>query len=140
MVALPADDESAAGEDLLPAADVEHLYHRGLRFRAVMEGHFVALVISDYALPSGYDHDVVDLLIRLPALGYPDVKPDMWWTLPWVKVVASNAFPQSAETPQPFEGQSWQRWSRHSSVWRPGVDGLATFLGQVDRELLKAVE
>jgi hypothetical protein len=139
MVAEPDEDSSAVSEDLLPAADVEHLRLRGLRFRAVLEGNFVALVILGYPLPAGYDHDAVDLLIRLPAPGWPDVKPDMWWTLPWVRVVANNAYPPAADSPQPFEGESWQRWSRHSTKWRPGVDGLGTFLAQVDREIRKAV-
>lgn len=139
MVAEPEEDQPAVGEELLPTADSEHLRHRGLRFRATIEGNFVALVIVSYPLPQGYDHDAVDLLIRLPAPGWPDVKPDMWWTLPWVKVSATNAYPDRAATAQPFDGQAWQRWSRHSQKWRPGVDGLATFLAQVDRELLKAV-
>jgi hypothetical protein len=139
MVAEPEEDPSAVGEDLLTAADIAHLRHRGLHFRAVLEGNFVALVIVGYPLPLGYDHDAVDLLIRLPAPGWPDVKPDMWWTLPWVKVVAKNAYPGSADSPQPFEGEAWQRWSRHSTTWRPGIDGLGTFLAQVDREIAAAV-
>jgi len=139
MVAESEEDPSAVGEELLPAADVALLRIRGLRFRAVIEGNFVALVIYAYPLPAGYDHEAADLLIRLPAPGWPDLKPDMWWTLPWVKVVAKNAYPQAADTPQPFEGASWQRWSRHSTKWRPGVDGLGTFLAQVDREIRKAL-
>ena len=139
MVAEPEEDPAAVGQDLLPAADVEHLRHRGLRFHAVIEGNFVALVIYDYPLPVGYDHDKVDLLIMLPAPGWPDVKADMWWTLPWVKVSKTNALPDGAATKQPFGGEIWQRWSRHSSKWRPGIDGLATFLGQVNTEFLKAV-
>lgn len=139
MVAEPEDDQSAVGEDLLPTADVAHLRHRGLTFRAVLEGNFVALVISDYPLPLGFDRLTVDLLIRLPSPGWPDVKPDMWWTMPWIKVVARDAYPNAADQPQAFEGQNWQRWSRHSTKWRPGHDGLATLLAQVDREFLKAV-
>lgn len=139
MAAEPEEDPSAVGEDLLPTADVEHLRHRGLRFRAVMDGNFVNLFVLGYPLPAGYDRSAVDLLIRLPAPGWPDVKADMWWTLPWVKVAATNTLPDRAAKAQAFEGESWQRWSRHSNKWRPGVDGLATFLAQIDRELLRAV-
>lgn len=141
MVAEPLGDDSAVGEDLLSTADLDALRHRRLRFRAVQEGNFIALVVIGYPLPPGYDQPAADLLIRLPAPGWPDVKPDMFWTLPWIKVAATNSYAPAADNPQPFEGQAWQRWSRHfeDAGWRAGIDGLATYLALIDYELRKAV-
>lgn len=142
MVAEPKDEHDAAvDEDLLPAADIQHLRARRLNFRASTSGNFIDVVIAGYRLPAGFDHDASDLLVRLPANGWPDVKPDMWWFDPWIKIAATGGYPPAADTPEVIEGRRWQRWSRHfsASSWQPGLDGLGTYLAMVDRELVLAV-
>jgi hypothetical protein len=39
-----------------------------------------------------------------------------------------------------FEGKNWQRWSRHypANEWRPGIDGIHTYLKKVNNALLVA--
>ena len=44
----------------------------------------------------------------------------------------------AANVAQSFAGQSWQRWSRHNSEWRPGIDGIWTMIKRVDDALEKA--
>ena len=46
----------------------------------------------------------------LPA-SYPDCAPDMFYALPWLRLVGSQRFPNAADVSMEFRGQSWQRWS-----------------------------
>lgn len=132
--------DAVVGEDLLPATDLQHLRARGLTFCASISGNFIDVVIPGYGLPPGLDPDTSDLLIRLPAHGWPDVKPDMWWFDPWIKIAATGGYAPASDTPEELQGRRWQRWSRHfpASNWQPGLDGLGSYLAMIDRELVKA--
>jgi len=44
----------------------------------------------------------------------------------------------AANVAQSFAGQNWQRWSRHNSEWRPGIDGIWTMLKRVEDALERA--
>jgi hypothetical protein len=84
-------------------------------------------------LPAGkYNHEKADVLIMLPC-GYPDACPDMFFLLPWIQLRESGKYPTAANVAHTFNGQQWQRWSRHSSDWRPGVDGLHTMIARFRR-------
>lgn len=94
-----------------------------------------SIVLRQYPMPAGrFDADKADILIVLPA-GYPDVRPDMFYALPWLKLVRGGAYPKAADQPYDFKGQKWQRWSRHNDQWRPGVDGIWTMLRRIDAAL-----
>ena len=124
----------------LPSADREYLLDKGLSFEEHALGDQKALILRKVTLPSGrYDQPSTDVLILLPS-GYPDVRPDMFHTLPWVKLVPENRYPKAADQPTSFNGQSWQRWSRHllPGQWKPGVDSIESYLALVRRELLAA--
>ena len=84
--------------------------------------------------PLQFDTPKADLLVLIPP-GYADTPPDMFYLLPWVRLVANNAYPRCADQPHQFAGQSWQRWSRHSTEWRPGIDGIWSMLKRVDHAL-----
>jgi hypothetical protein len=122
----------------LPSADAAHLRTKAISYREVDQGGQKGLVFSDYALPPArFDADKADVLILLPP-GYPDVPPDMFYLLPWVRLKNGNTFPKAADQPLNYENQTWQRWSRHNPEWRAGVDGIWTMLKRVDTALQAA--
>ena len=119
----------------LPPADSEYLASKGLNYEVIEDGGTVGLIIRGYVLPEGkYDAATADILILLPS-GYPDIAPDMFHLLPWVKLVNGNKYPIKADRPVTFIGQSWQRWSRHNKEWRAGTDGIWTMLKRVEAAL-----
>jgi hypothetical protein len=135
----PDERENTVGRDLLPTVDTDWLDKRGFRWEAALDGGMINVIIRDYTLPPGYDHDRSDLLVRLPG-SWPDGTPDMFWLLPHVRIHASGAWPDRAAKFVSIAGQTWQRWSRHiQGGWRSGEDRLSNFLAIVDRALVEAV-
>lgn len=119
---------------VLPLKDRRYLAQRGIQFQEIEEPQ-KAVVLQGYDLPrQRFDAANADVLILLPA-SYPDCAPDMFYALPWLRLVGSQRFPTAADVPMDFRGQSWQRWSRHNNEWRPGVDGIWTMLKRVDTAL-----
>lgn len=96
------------------------------------------LVIHEFPMPSGLSPAAVDLMVRLPP-GYPDVPPDMFWCAPHVSR-DDGGYPVAADVTETHLGRPWQRFSRHlpPGQWRPGTDGLQSYLRLVVRELEKA--
>ena len=122
----------------LPQEDQEHLYAKGVVFEEAEEGGEKGVILKGRALPAGrFDVEWADILILLPS-GYPDVAPDMFYLLPWVKLVPANKYPNKADQPHNFNGQTWQRWSRHNNEWRPGVDTIRTVIKRIEDALVKA--
>jgi hypothetical protein len=120
---------------ILPEAEVAYLENKGLAFTELSEGAQHALVLKGYQLPlSKYDHQSADILILLPA-GFPDTPPDMFYLFPWIRLADGNRYPRAADAAHHFAGLSWQRWSRHSNEWRPGRDGLASFIKRIQHAL-----
>lgn len=123
---------------VLPMKCRRYLVERGITFEEVEVSGHKAVVLRGFALPQGrFDAPAADILILLPA-GYPDNPPDMFHALPWLRLVPSNQYPNAANQPVSFNGQSWQRWSRHNKAWRPGVDGIWTMLKRVETALKEA--
>ena len=96
------------------------------------------LILSGYPLPDGLSPREADLLIRLPSQ-FPDVPPDMFWTIPDVRLARSGSFPPAADQRQPLLGRDWQRFSRHLApgAWRLGIDGLPSWLAAIRTLLVK---
>ncbi|MBI5851766.1 MAG: hypothetical protein HZB39_12180 [Planctomycetes bacterium] len=119
----------------LPEADALYLATRGLLHEIATESNMTCIVFRNWQLPPGYDRASADLLIRLPG-GYPDVPPDMWWIHPGIKL-ANGQVIQATEVVETHLGRSWQRWSRHfqPGQWKPGIDGVESFLALIGREL-----
>lgn len=116
----------------LPERDRVYLMEKNLPYEEKEAGGQRGVVFPGYRVPlNRFDATQADLLIILPA-GYPDAPPDMFYLLPWLRLAASNGFPKAADVPHPFDGKSWQRWSRHNGEWRPGVDGIWTMLKRVN--------
>ncbi|HCI47064.1 MAG TPA: hypothetical protein DFI00_07205 [Rhodospirillaceae bacterium] len=124
-----------AEASVLPTRDRRYLNDRGLAFTEHQEGAQNAVVIHGYSLPADkYQVGRADILILLPR-GYPDAAPDMFYAVPWLTLATSQRYPRQADQPLQFEGQRWQRWSRHNNTWRPGVDGIWTILKRVETAL-----
>jgi hypothetical protein len=119
---------------VLPEEDIEFLTSKGYDYTVTPEGGELTVVIANFPFPSAYTPRTAEMLIRLVP-GYPNSKPDMFWTIPDVKLT-SGAYPDRAEHKENYLGRTWQRWSRHwGSEWQPGVDGLQTFIGAIVHEL-----
>lgn len=119
----------------LPEIDTTYLNERGIAHEVVSESGMTCVVLPNWPLPTGFDHETADLLIRLSA-GYPDVHPDMWWFDPPVRLADGTNLP-ATEVMEPHLGRTWQRWSRHfnNGQWQSGVDGLESFLALIRRDL-----
>lgn len=119
---------------VLPSRCREYLVEHGVSFEEI-DGPQKAVILRAYPIPAGrFNVATADLLIILPS-GYPDVRPDMFYALPWLTLIPNGRFPKNADQPHDFNGQRWQRWSRHQDQWRPGVDGIWTMLRRIDAAL-----
>jgi hypothetical protein len=119
---------------VLPIRDRAYLVEHGVAFEEV-DGNEKGVIFRDYVLPVGrFDQTKADILVLLPP-GYPDVRPDMFFAMPWIKLCRSVQYPRAADQAHDFQNRRWQRWSRHNDQWRPGVDGIWTMLRRIDTAL-----
>ncbi len=119
----------------LPSRDRAYLAEKSIKYEEIGADGHKGVVLRSYPLPTGqFDASRADILILLP-VGYPDTPPDMFHLIPWVRLIAGNTYPRAADQSVTFAGQSWQRWSRHNTEWRPGVDGIWSMLKRVDHAL-----
>ena len=119
----------------LPRRCKRYLQESGYAFSERMENGVAAVIIDRYSLPPDkFDHDEVSLLLLLPD-GYPDAAPDMFYVYPWLKLQSSRNWPTAASAEHSFADKKWQRWSRHWQDWRPGIDGMWTWLIKVQHAL-----
>jgi hypothetical protein len=119
---------------VLPSRCRKYLVEHGIAFDEV-DGPQKGVILRAYPVPaSRFDSTKADFLILLPN-GYPDVRPDMFFAMPWLKLANGNRYPKAADQPFDFVGQRWQRWSRHCEQWRPGIDGIWTMLRRIDAAL-----
>lgn len=121
--------------DLIPESDRDFLNEKGYIFKIIPQGGQVHLILEQVPFSELYAPRVADILIMIP-VGYPNAQLDMFWTFPEIRLVDGN-LPQATEHRQDFHGRTWQRWSRHPSVWRAGVDNLRTFISMIKKEIEK---
>ncbi len=124
-------------EDILPEIDRDFLAEKGYKYRARRVGNDVHITIENFPFPAAYAPRSATLLIILPA-GYPNANLDMFRTIPDVKLL-DGAWPKNCNARETHVGVSWQRWSRHFTAWRQGVDNLRTFIASVKHELDKGI-
>ncbi|MDJ0799087.1 MAG: E2/UBC family protein [Calothrix sp. MO_167.B12] len=119
----------------LPSNDRQYLDNKCLHFEEAEDGRQKGVILRGFHLPpERFDTKQADILILLPS-GYPDVPPDMFYLLPWIKLVQGAKYPKAANQPFLFKGQKWQRWSRHNREWRPGTDGIWTMIKRIENAL-----
>lgn len=115
----------------LPQDDEAFLDGTEWRWETVVDGSARRLVIYGFPVPPGYGREVVDLYLRIDG-GYPDALIDMVYVTPALAKVTGGAI--GALSTEPFDGRTWQRWSRHRTAanpWRPGLDNVETHLALV---------
>ena len=124
---------------MIPEVDAAFLNEKQYSYELNEENGVILVVIHSYLMPAHYSPSIVDLLILLPA-GYPNAKPDMFWTTPDVKL-QSGVWPKASDVHENKLGKSWQRWSRHfpNDQWRAGVDNLRSYLAAIRTELHKGI-
>lgn len=117
--------------DWLPARDRRFIESNGLDVECVEHANQKAVIIRNFEMPEGkFKIDRSDILILLPP-AYPDVPPDMFYAEPWLHLKNSERYPNQADHFHSFADRSWQRWSRHSTEWRPGTDGLRSHVRRI---------
>ncbi|WP_019998660.1 multiubiquitin domain-containing protein [Aureimonas ureilytica] len=122
----------------LPPRDAEYLAARGIAYEDGSDAGQAGVILKDFPLPpEKFSSDKGDILIILPP-GYPDSPPDMFYCSPWLTLRSSGAEPRAASVQHSFRGEVWQRWSRHNTAWRPGVDGIQTMVKRIERALSEA--
>lgn len=132
--------QTTAGDSLfsLPTKDQQYLKESEIQFKIVENNGQKAIIFIDFNLPpQRFGFNQADILILLPS-GYPDCAPDMFYTYPWLKLMATGTYAHAADQPFQFNELTWQRWSRHNNTWRPGIDGIRTFLQRVQNALNEA--
>lgn len=119
----------------LPEDDERYLNDKAFEWEVVSDNAGACLVVRSYPLDAAkYEIAQTDLMVRIPAQ-YPMANLDMFYVDPPVKL-RGGAYPQAAESFEQHCDRRWQRFSRHlATPWRAGVDGIASFLAIVAREL-----
>jgi hypothetical protein len=123
----------------LPEDDERYLNEKRYAWRLVPDPttNGASLVISQYPLhPGKFDRERTDLMIRIPP-SYNDAKLDMFYVDPPLVLRRTGGHPGAASVFEDILGRRWQRFSRHlpGGNWRAGVDGIASFLKLVNRDL-----
>ena len=131
-------EQTTAGRSALPERDGTYLADRGLAVEEMEEAGQKAVLFRSLPLPvEKFDAGHADILVLLPS-SYPDAGPDMFYTLPWLRLRSTGGYAAQTEQPHVFGGVTYQRWSRHSQLWRPGVDGIRTVLLRIHAALRDA--
>lgn len=118
----------------LPDEDREYLDTLGKEWRAEQHPSVDMVIISNYDLPEGYDHQFVDLMIIIPS-GYPTAGLDMFYLDPEIQRKDGRAIDML--TTECKGGRQWQQWSRHYD-WQLG-SGFAEHLDVVRQCLVEEV-
>lgn len=119
----------------LPELDEVYLDSLGLPWETVCEGDKQWLIIREWKIPAGYNHDKVSLALLIPA-NYSDSQIDMVYFRE--HLARKDGKPIGALAAQSICEAQWQRWSRHrtnANPWRPGIDDVASHLSLVDEWL-----
>jgi len=138
--------------NFLPEDDLEFLNTKGLAFELkteqlpdgnVRRGIVLPALTFDGNLQCNNNGQVTrcsscDLMILI-LKGYPTTKLDSFYTSPRLRRL-DGTDPQNATAEEKIFGHTWQFWSRHlaDAEWRPGIDGLETYLQYVRGELRRA--
>src|SRR5438045_2584508 len=100
----------------LPAEDIHWLETTGLKYELVTEGGIPRVILYDFPVPAGYNVSSVAVNLRIEA-GYPDAQIDMAYFHPPLARQDGHAI--ACVCDDPFDGKTWQRWSRHRTGANP---------------------
>lgn len=119
--------------------DQTYLDNLGFAWETIVEGEHRWLVITDYAVPPGYQNKTVQLALLVPPT-YPQAEIDMFYVHPPLAKTDGGAIPNLMQ--QLIGGITFQTWSRHrgqGSVWNPRRDNVVTHLALVESAIAKEV-
>ena len=106
--------------------DIKFLNDYGLPWEAIVDGS--PWVLShDFPTPPGYNHPKATAAIRIET-GYPATELNMVYFFPALSRRDGKPI-RATEAPQPLDGQTYQRWSRHRTAqnpWKVGQDHIGT--------------
>lgn len=125
---------------VLPAEDVKFLDDYGLPWEAIIDGSPWVL-IHEFPVPNGYNHAKVTAAIRIET-GYPHNELNMVYFFPALTRRDGQAI-KATETPQPLDGKTYQRWSRHrtpQNPWRVGHDNIGSHIFLIEDWLEREFE
>jgi len=96
------------------------------------------VLFSQFPLPPGWNRDVTELLILVPA-GYPTTAPDNFYVRNGLRTEGGGA-PGNYSESQTVLGGSWAQFSFHAQSWNASEDiedgdNLLTFVLAVERRL-----
>lgn len=119
----------------LPEEDRRYLVEKGYEWSLVPDGAGACLLLAGYSLdPARYLPEATTIMVRLPPQ-YPMANLDMFYADPPITLRAGG-YPNRADVFESHGGRTWQRFSRHlETPWRPGLDGIESFLAVIAREL-----
>lgn len=112
----------------LPEEDEIYLDGLGLDWETINDQRMQWVVIHDYPVAKGYNHEKVTVAIKINT-GYPRTQLDMAYFYP--HLIRLDGKPINAITLQIIDGKQFQRWSRHrtpQNPWREGIDDISTHL------------
>lgn len=121
----------------LPEDDVECLLASGHEWESIVDGGTKWIILPQYRVREGYNHEVVSLALRIQP-SYPDDQIDMAYFSP--ALCLKNEKTIGALSLTSIDGKEYQQWSRHRTAhnpWRPGVDNICTHLLQIDTWLAR---
>ena len=130
----------------LPEEDEEFLTASGYAWETIIETQVNPrdpprwLVIADFPIPEGYNHQRATIALRLPP-SYPDDQIDMAYFAPSLALRTGHSIKNLSDTK--IDGKSFQQWSRHRTAenpWRPGLDNVGTHLVSVRDWLIKELK
>jgi Prokaryotic E2 family E len=115
--------------------DKAYLDQKGYAYDLLPDGEGGALIIKGYPVAAEkYDHEKIDLLICIPKT-YNDAKIDNFYADPPLRLKSNGQYPDRAAVFEKHAERNWQRFSRHLSRWRAGIDTLQNFMPLVQQEL-----
>ncbi|WP_310622407.1 multiubiquitin domain-containing protein [Flexibacterium corallicola] len=131
---------AARREFALLDKDEAYLNERGFSWETFQENGRRWLILKNFVLPRGYNHDVVNIAIDVPPT-YPHSEIDMFHCLPHLMLGSGLGIGETNGRTQ-IEGQQFQQWSRHlygQTRWNPATDSVMTHLAVIEAALLKEV-
>lgn len=120
--------------------DADYLNTLGIKWETLIDNRRRWLIIRDYLLPAGFNYEVADIAIDIPA-SYPDAAIDMFYCNPALKLASGTVIEQTASHVS-ISGITYQRWSRHlngATRWNPLTDSVITQMAVVEESLLREV-
>lgn len=124
----------------LPESDEAYLNCLGPIWETILEGKSRWLIIHDWQVPPGYDHENTKLALLIPD-SYSDNQIDMVYFSE--HLARTDGQPINNLSLMPICGTQWQQWSRHRTnvnPWRVGIDDVASHLALVDEWLRRELE